>query len=332
MSTLLICRTPLRVSFFGGGTDYPIWYEEQGGAVISTTINKYSFITLRTLPQIFDYKYKLRYFSTETVNEISQIQHPSVRESARMLQISKSFEMVHTADLPAGTGLGSSSTFTVGMLHAFHAFSNYMPSKRELATEALMVEQDLNSEAVGSQDQIAAAWGGFNHIMFSTNRTFEVNPITISQEKLIEFQNSLLLCFTGFARSAQSVALHQIKSTPNKFDELQEIAKLTAEALNILNSKDTSINEIGKLLNETWRIKKNLTPHISNPSIENICEIAMRNGALGAKLLGAGGGGFLLFFAEPQFHGKIRKALDQLVFVDFRFENTGSKIIYFSHE
>lgn len=329
---MLICRTPLRISFFGGGTDYPIWYEEHGGAVISTTINKYSYITLRKLPKIFDYKYRIRYFKTEVTQELNQIEHPSVRESARLLNINEGFELVHTADLPARTGLGSSSTFTVGVLHALHALSNHMPTKRELATEALMIEQDLNLEAVGSQDQVAAAWGGLNHIKFSKNRNFDVDPLTISSERISELQNNLLLCFTGFIRATDNFAKNQILNMPNKYKELQSIAEITNEAFGILNSKNTDLKEIGKLLDEQWQIKKSLTSNISSPDIEGICDVAKRNGASGMKLLGAGGGGFLIFFAEPQFHTKIKTALGNLIFIDFRFENTGSKIVYFSHE
>lgn len=328
---MIICRTPTRISFFGGGTDYPKWYMDNGGEVLSTSINKYSYITIRHLPKFFDYKFRIRYYKTEETQTVQEIQHPSVRECALFLGLNSGFEIAHNSDLPAGSGLGSSSTFTVGMLHAIHALQNYMPTKRELALNAIDIEQNLIGEAVGSQDQVAAAWGGFNRIRFNAENTFEVDPIIIDKPRLDELQSKLLLCFTGFARSAPAIAAHQIKETPSKSRELNEIQQLTQEAFSNLRGND-SIDTFGSLLDTQWRIKKSLTNKISNPSIDEIYEIGMKNGAIGGKLLGAGGGGFMLFYAPTEKHNAIKAALKDKLFVSFRFENTGSKIVYFSHE
>lgn len=329
---MIICRTPTRISFFGGGTDYPAWYQDHGGMVLSTSINKYSYITVRYLPKFFDYKYRIRYYRTEETQTLDEIQHPSVRECIRHLGITQGIEVVHNADLPAGTGLGSSSTFTVGMLHALYALKNYMPTKRELAIEALHVEQQLIGEAVGSQDQVAAAWGGFNRIKFGGDHIFDVDPIIIPREREIALQDNLLLCFTGFARSAPEIAKHQIKETAQRVRELDEMQNLTHEALRVLTEVDTSLDIFGELLGHQWNIKRSLTAHISNSGIDEIYELGIRNGALGGKLLGAGGGGFMLFYALKERHDAIKSALGGKLFVPFRFEDTGSKIVYYSHE
>lgn len=329
---MIICRTPTRISFLGGGTDYPIWYKEHGGAVISTTINKYSYITLRKLPKIFDYNFRVRYFNSEQTLSLHEIKHPSVRETALSMGIDEGFEVIHHADLPAGTGLGSSSTFTVGMVHAFSTLQNYMPTKRELAQKALNIEQNIIKEAVGSQDQVAAAFGGFNIINFGGTQDFDVEPIAIGQDRLEELQNNLLLCFTGFSRSAPEIAKHQIEETRNKFSELKYMGQLCAEGFQVLNNAKSSLAQFGELLNEQWKVKKTLTNHISNPEVNDIYETALRAGARGGKLLGAGGGGFMLFYADREKHSQIKSALQNKIFVPFRFENTGSKIVYYSHE
>lgn len=329
---MIICRTPTRISFFGGGTDYPAWYQDHGGMVLSTSINKYSYITVRYLPKFFDYKYRVRYYRTEETQTLEEIQHPSVRECARHLKITQGIEVVHNGDLPAGTGLGSSSTFTVGMLHALYALKNYMPTKRELALEALHVEHELIGEAVGSQDQVAAAWGGFNRIKFGGDHVFEVDPIIISRNRELALQDNLLLCFTGFARSAPTIAAHQIRETAQRVRELEEMQDLTDEALKVLTDEGNSLDVFGELLGHQWKIKRSLTEHISNSDIDDIYSLGIQNGALGGKLLGAGGGGFMLFYAPKDRHDAIRNALTTKLFVPFRFEDTGSKIVYYSHE
>ena len=329
---MIICRTPTRISFFGGGTDYPVWYRENSGMVLSTTINKYSYITLRYLPKSFDYNFRVRYFHTEQTQTLEEIRHPSVRECARILGINQGFEMIHHADLPAGTGLGSSSTFTVGMLHSFYSLTNYMPTKRELALKALEIEQQVIGESVGSQDQVAAAFGGLNRIQFGGEKEFEVDPIILGKERLRELQDKLLLCFTGFSRSAPEIAQHQIRDTPARNKELTAMSELTVEALSVLTSPSASLDDFGKLLNEQWKIKRSLTSHVSTPEVDQIYETAMKSGALGGKLLGAGGGGFMLFYADQSKQEAIQKSLPDKIFVPFRFEDTGSKIIYYSHE
>jgi D-glycero-alpha-D-manno-heptose-7-phosphate kinase len=329
---MIICRTPTRISFFGGGTDYPVWYEKNGGSVLRTTINKYSYITVRYLPKFFDYKYRIRYYKTEEVNSIGEILHPSVRECAKFVGIEEGFEMAHNSDLPAGSGLGSSSTFTVGMLHSLYALKSYMPTKRELAVNALHVEQDLIGEAVGSQDQIAAAWGGFNKITFGSDRKFEVDPIILSKDRMKELQDNLLLCFTGDARSAPEIAKIQISETPAKHRELNDMQSLTMEAFELLKNSLGDIDEFGRMLNTQWRIKKSLSSKITNSKLDEIYDTGLKNGAIGGKILGAGGGGFMLFYAKKEMHQKIIKSLSSKLFVPFRFDYSGSKIIYYSHE
>ena len=329
---MIICRTPLRISLFGGGTDYPAWYREHPGAVISTTINKYSYITMRRMPPFFDYKYRLRYFQTEQVNLLDDIKHPSVREASKYLNFNDSFEMVHTADLPARSGLGSSSTFTVGMLHCIHTLQSRMPTKRELAIGAIDVEQNKIGEAVGSQDQVAAAFGGLNYITFGGNHEFDVSQIVMSAEREQELQDHFLLCFTGFARTASDIAQVQIENTERKIKELRQMNELSAEALEYLRSEKIPIKQIGSLLHKQWMIKRGMTSSITTKDIDQIYQTGMDNGALGGKLLGAGGGGFMLFFADPNVHENIKRALPSKMFVPVRFESTGSKLVYYSHD
>ena len=329
---MVICRTPFRISFFGGGTDYPIWYREHGGVVISATINKYSYITARWLPPYFDYKHRIRYHQQEQVNSIDELKHPSVRECARYLNVQNGLEVVHNADVPAQSGLGSSSTFTVGMLHALHTLQNRMPTKRQLAVEAIHVEQDLIGEAVGSQDQTAAAFGGLNKIEFKRTGEIEVDPIIISGERLHQLQENLLLVFTSFTRSASEMAKIQIAVSSEKADELFAMKNLCDQAFSYLTNAGASLDDFGELLNEQWRIKRRLTKHISNPKIDEIYEAGLKHGALGGKLLGAGGGGFMIFYAPKTHHDAIRSGLTSKMFVPFRFDFLGSKIIYFSHD
>jgi D-glycero-alpha-D-manno-heptose-7-phosphate kinase len=329
---MIMSRTPFRISFFGGGTDYPIWYKEHGGGVISTTINKYCFITARYLPPFFDYKHRIRYYLKEEVNTLDEIKHPSIRECAKYLNVAKGMEIVHNADLPAQSGLGSSSTFTVGLLNALHALQNYMPTKRELALEAIHVEQDLIGEAVGSQDQTAAAFGGLNQVVFNGGQQISVNPIIIPEKRLQELQGNLMLFFTGFARTASEIAVKQIEITPMKEKELKMMMDLLDEGMNRLTDKRNSLDFFGQLLNDQWHVKRGLTDKISNNSIDEIYIAGMKSGALGGKLLGAGGGGFMLFYVRNEKQAAVKKALSKLLHVPFRFEFTGSKIIYYSHQ
>ena len=292
---MIIVRTPFRISFFGGGTDYPSWYLDNGGAVVSATINKFSYLTARELPPFFEYKHRIRYYRQEETASLEEIQHPAVRESAKYLKFSGGLEVIHNSDLPARSGLGSSSTFTVGMLHALHGLQGYMPTKRELASQAIYVEQQLIAEAVGSQDQIAAAFGGLNSISFEQGGGFEVRPITLSAARLTDLQEHLLLCFSGFARTASELADIQISRTSQNAAFLSQMTEIAQEGLRVLVDPESNLVDFGHLLNDQWSVKRRLGPGVSNPQIDEIYSRGLKAGAIGGKLLGAGGGGFLLF-------------------------------------
>lgn len=324
---MIISRTPFRISFFGGGTDYSSWYRENGGSVLAATINKYCYITCRYLPPFFDYKHRIVYSVREEVKTTDGIKHPSVRECLRFMKIKEGLEIHHDGDLPARTGLGSSSSFTVGLLHALHALGGKMVTKRQLALEAIHVEQERIKENVGSQDQTLAAFGGFNRIDFGGEHHIQVQPIMLKPQRLQMLQDHLMLCFTGFSRSASEIAKEQIKSIPKNRKELNAMCGMVDEAINILNSNN-DIEDLGRLLHESWQLKKSLTNKISTPQIDYIYDAALRAGAIGGKLLGAGGGGFILFFARPEEQAKIKEALN-LLHVPFRFEDLGSQIIFY---
>jgi len=329
---MIISRTPFRISFFGGGTDYPVWYNENEGAVISASINKYCYITCRYLPPFFDYKYRIVYSKREEVIDISSIKHPSARECLAFINLNRGIEVHHDGDLPARTGLGSSSSFTVGLLNALNALKGKMITKRQLTLDAIYVEQEKIKEHVGSQDQTIVAFGGFNKIKFNKSHNIEVQPITLGPEKLLYFQKHLMLFFTGFSRNASEIAKEQIKETPNKKKELKTMRDMVDAAINILNKNNDCFDEFGKLLDETWKLKRNLTSKISTPTVDEIYETALNAGALGGKLLGAGGGGFILFFVRPELQPKVREALKKLLYVPFRFDVLGSQIIYYGPE
>ena len=325
---MIISRTPFRISFFGGGTDYPAWFRENGGTVLVTTINKYCYISCRYLPPFFDHKSRIIWSKIENVKDINEIQHPSVRETLKFVGINEGVEVHYDADLPARSGIGSSSSFTVGFLHSLYALKGIMPTKMQLAKESIHIEQDILKENVGSQDQISAAFGGFNKIEFRPNGEFNVAPVIIDKKRLKELQNSLMFIFTGFSRTASEIAAEQIKKSDERKKELTEMHKMVGEAINILNS-DRKLTEFGKLLHEGWKLKRSLTDKISNPQIDEIYEIARKSGAIGGKLCGAGGGGFFLFFVEPENQVKVREKLKHLLCVPFQFENLGSQIIFY---
>lgn len=326
---MIITRTPFRISFFGGGTDYPAWYRENGGAVLSTTINKYCYIHCRYLPPFFDYKYRIRYTSREETHDIDDIKHPSVRECIKYSNLDKGIEMIHTSDIPAQSGMGSSSAFTVGFLNSLYALKGEIVTKRHLAIDAIDVEQNIIRENVGSQDQVAASYGGFNKIMFGTDSEFDVYPITIGNSKLENLQNHLMLFFTGFSRNASDIAEEQIKKTPDRKNELNAMFDMVNNAIDIINGNHSDINEFGRLLHKSWLIKRGLTDKITNSHIDKIYQSALDAGALGGKLLGAGGGGCILFFVEPDLQSKVRERLNNLLHIPFKFENQGSQIIYY---
>ncbi len=327
---MIISRTPFRISFFGGGTDYPQWYREHGGSVISATINKYSFITARHLPPFFDYRYRIRYYETEETTTVEDIRHPSARECLKLFDYENGLEIVHHADLPARSGLGSSSTFTVGLLNALAGLENQMLSKKELALRAIHVEQDLIGEAVGSQDQMAAAFGGFNRIDFRDDHDITVTPILMSPERRQALEDHLMLVFTGFARCAPDIAAEQINQMGNKQKEHAQIQALAEDAFQLFGSEGDIVTDFGRLLHEQWMIKREITSRIANTFIDEIYETGRRAGAIGGKLLGAGGGGFMAFVAKPGDQPKVRQELEKFLHVPFRFENSGSQIVYYA--
>lgn len=329
---MIISRTPFRISFFGGGTDYPVWYNEHGGAVLATSINKYCYITCRYLPPFFEHKYRIVYSKTEQTQNIFEIQHPSVKETLNFMGIDHGVEIHHDADLPARTGLGSSSAFTVGLLNALYALKGKMVTKRQLALEAIQIEQDRIKENVGSQDQTTASFGGLNKIEFGGEQQILVQPITLNSRKCQLLQDNLMLFFTGLSRTASEIAGEQIKKTPDKKNELNKMREMVEEAISILNGSDSDITDFGRLLHESWMIKRSLTDKISTPQIDKIYEAALNAGALGGKLLGAGGGGFILFFVEPEHQPKVREKLKNFLYVPFKFENLGTQIIYYAPE
>ncbi|MCK4809557.1 MAG: kinase [Candidatus Omnitrophica bacterium] len=326
---MVISRTPFRISFFGGGTDYPAWYKENSGAVLSTTIDKYCYITCRRLPPFFEYKHRILYSKYEHINEIQEIKHPSVRETFRFMNIKDGLEIHHDGDLPARSGLGSSSSFTVGLLHVLYALRGNMVTKKRLALEAIHIEQEMIRENVGSQDQVIVSFGGLNKIEFSGEHDIAIRPITIRDSRLQELQDHLMLYFTGFTRIASNIAKHKISQIPKKGVELRSLHGMVDEAINILNG-DSDICEFGKLLHESWKFKKGLSKKVSNSNIDEIYEKARKAGVIGGKILGAGGGGFILFFVKPERRKEIRKALRHLLYVPLRFDKTGSQIIYYS--
>lgn len=325
---MIISKTPFRVSFFGGGTDYPVWLKEHPGAVLSTTIDKYCYITCRRLPAFFDHKYHIVYSNHEEVNSVSEIRHPSVRECLRYLRIKDGMEIHHDGDLPARTGIGSSSSFTVGLLKSLYAFRGRVISKERLAREAIHVEQDLLRESVGCQDQIAASYGGFNLVALSGAKDFRVSPVTIRPERLADLHAHLMLYYTGLSRTASSIAEKQIRETRNRRAELRTMYDMVFEALDILNGR-SSLAEFGRLLHESWLLKRGLTDQTTTPFIDGVYEAARGAGAVGGKLLGAGGGGFFLLFVPPEKQPRVREKLKRLLRVPFRFENEGSQVIVY---
>jgi len=329
---MIISKTPFRISFFGGGTDYPVWYRENQGAVLSTAIDKYCYITIRYLPPFFPHKHRIVYSKIEMVNDINEILHPAVRATLQFLNIDKGIEIHHDGDLPAKTGLGSSSSFTVGLLNSLYALKGVIPSKLQLAKEAIHIERDILKESVGAQDQVAAAFGGFNKISFAGNDEIKIEPITLTEARIKELESHLVLYFTGFSRYASEVAKTQIEKTPDRKRELTLMYQMVDTAVNILNDENKNILEFGKLLNETWQLKKSLTDKISTPEIDDIYQRALEVGAVGGKLLGAGGGGFLLLFIPPEKQKKVREEFKNLLEVKFHFEKGGSRIIYYNNE
>jgi D-glycero-alpha-D-manno-heptose-7-phosphate kinase len=326
---MIISRTPFRVSFFGGGTDYPDWYREHGGAVLATTIDKYCYISVRELPPFFSHKFRLVYSIVENVREISEITHPAARAVLQWLEADRGLEIHHDGDLPARSGLGSSSAFTVGLLGAIHALRGRHMSKDALATEAIHVEQCLLREPVGVQDQISASFGGFNHITFRRDGTYDVMPMILPRARLEALQAHLLLVFTGISRNSADVAETVVANLGGHTDHMRQLQDMVRRAIEILSSPSSDLCEFGRLLDEAWMLKRTLSDSVTSAAIDDCYQAARRAGAVGGKLLGAGGGGFMLLFVRPEHRARVQEALGDLITVPFRFETSGSRIVLY---
>ncbi len=326
---MIISKTPFRVSLFGGGTDYPDWYRRHGGSVIGTTIDKYCYLSVRYLPPFFEHKHRVVWSEIELISDFEDIQHPAVRAILREMNFDKGLEITYNADLPARSGLGSSSSFSVGLLHALSALRGRMISKKELANEAIRVEQDVMKEAVGSQDQIWAAFGGLNRVDFHTDGSYEVSPLILGPDNRKALHASFMLFFTGFARYATEIAQKQIANFGNKQMQLRIMGQLCDEAAHLLERRGDPVQEFGDLMHESWMLKRELADGVSTEAIDEIYEAGRAAGAIGGKLLGAGGGGFMLFIAKPENQLALRQKLKNLIHVNFDLDAGGSKIVVF---
>jgi len=328
---MIISRTPFRVSFFGGGTDYPAWYRQHGGAVLAAAIDKYCYLTCRFLPPFFEHRIRVVYSHIEMVQSADEIKHPAVRAVLKLLNVERGVEVHHDGDLPARSGMGSSSSFTVGLLHALHALYGRMVSKHQLAMEGIQIEQEILKENVGSQDQVMAAYGGLNHVRFLPSGDITVRPVTISGSRMAELESHLMLFYTGIKRTASDVAATFISGMDERRRQLRIMSDLVEEGISLLSSAG-DIGQFGQLLHEGWQAKRGLSNMVSNGDVDQMYEVARQAGATGGKLLGAGGGGFLLLFAAPDLHDEIRQKLSRLIHVPFKFEHAGSQIIHFDSE
>lgn len=326
---MIITQTPFRMSFFGGGTDFPDFYKEYGGAVISTTFDKYCYVNVRHLPRFFDYSTELSYSRIERVTDVEEINHPAIREAMKFLDMHE-IRLTYEADLPARSGLGTSSSFAVGMLNAFYSLKGKYADKRKLADDAIYLERVLCNESGGIQDQIAASFGGLNKICFNAEG-YEVNPVIISPDRKQRLNKNLMLFFTGFSRFSSDIQQTTQKALADKKKQLLEMLSLVDEAEKVLTSGG-DLNEFGRLLDYTWRLKRGISGGISTESIDGLYAKGMEAGALGGKLLGAGGGGFLLFYVEEEKQGAVHKAMEELLYVPFKFENSGTRVIHYTPE
>lgn len=327
---MIIARTPYRLSFFGGGTDYPAWYEREGGAVLSTTIDKYCYLSVRHLPPFFSNKHRVVWSHVETVQSVSEILHPAVREGLRMMDFGDGhgLEIHHQGDLPARAGMGSSSAFAVGLLQALAAYRGQMIDKHELALRAVELEQSKLQENVGTQDQFAAAYGGLNTIEFRTDGEIRVDPVTVSPERIRELQRHLLLFYTGTSRLSSDVAADVVANLERRREVLRRMRAMVDQAVSLLNSS-ASLDEFGRMLHEAWSLKRKLSSRIASDTVEDVYRKAMRAGALGGKLLGAGGSGFMVFYVPEKRQEAVRRSLSNYLQVPFGFESEGSRIIHY---
>lgn len=327
---MIITKTPFRMSFFGGGTDMENFFRENGGAVLSTTFDKYCYVNVRHLPRFFDYSTELSYSKTERVTDIDMIQHPAIRNAMKMLDMHE-IRLTYEADLPARSGIGTSSSFAVGMLNAFYALKGKYADKKKLADEAIYLERELCKEAGGWQDQIAASFGGFNRINFS-DEGYEVLPVIISPERKRKLNQNLMMFFTGFTRFSSDVQKANTIGKGDKTKQLKEMLLLVDEAEKVLTDRQTDLNEFGRMLDHTWKLKRQTGNAVSTSDIDLLYEKGMKAGALGGKLLGAGGGGFLVFYVEPDKQDNVKNAMDNLLHIPFQFEDGGTQVIHYTPE
>ena len=328
---MIITKTPFRMSFFGGGTDIESFFKVHGGSVISSTFDKFCYVTVRHLPRFFDWSTHLTYSSQEYVNDYGEIKHPAIRNAMKMLDMHE-LRLTYDADLPARSGLGTSSSFAVGMLNAFYALKGKYADKKTLADEAIHLERVLCGEAGGWQDQIAASYGGMNRIDFKQDASYTVKPIIIHPQRKQQLNNNLLMYFTGFTRFSSDLQKKNNLSDKTKEKHLIEMFSLVDKAEKILEDRFIDLDDFGQLLDETWRLKRQIGKSISTDSIDYLYEKAMLAGALGGKLLGAGGGGFLLFYVQPEKKESVMYAMKDLLFVPFTFEDGGTQIVHYSPE
>lgn len=329
---MIITKTPFRMSFFGGGTDMETYFKQNGGSVLSTTFDKYCYVNVRHLPRFFNYSTELSYSKTERVTDINDIQHPAIREAMKMLNMQE-IRLTYEADLPARSGLGTSSSFAVGMLNAFYALKGKYADKKKLADEAIYLERVLCNEAGGWQDQIAASFGGFNRINFNTDGTYDVLPVIISPERKRQLNNNLMMFFTGFTRFSSEVQkANNVSGSEEKQVRLKKMCELVDKAEVILTNKGSDLDDFGCLLDITWRLKKGIGGAVSTGSIDELYEKGIAAGALGGKLLGAGGGGFLVFYVQPEHQKDVKEAMKDLMYIPFSFEDGGTRVIHYSPE
>ena len=325
---MIITKTPFRMSFFGGGTDMESYFRENGGAVLSTTFDKYCYVNVRHLPRFFDWSTELSYSQTERVSSVDDIQHPAIRNAMKLLDMHE-IRLMYEADLPARSGLGTSSSFAVGMLNAFYALKGKYADKKKLADEAIYLERVLCNEAGGWQDQIAASFGGFNRINFNADG-YEVLPVIISSERKKQLNENLLMFFTGFTRFSSEV--QKTNKVVDKKAQLKEMLALVDDAERVLIDKTKSLDDFGYLLDHTWKLKRQTGSSISTNSIAALYQKGIEAGALGGKLLGAGGGGFLVFYVQPEKQDAVRWAMKDLLYIPFRFEDGGTRVIHYTYE
>jgi len=325
---MIISRTPFRISFLGGGTDYPTWYRKYGGSVVVSTIDKYCYLSCRYYPPFFDHSFRISYIKSEKCRSVDEISHPAVRGVLHFLNWERGLEIHHVGDLPARGGMGSSSAFTVGLLHALYGLRGQIVSKQQLTMESIHIEQEVLHETVGSQDQASAAYGGLNHITFSSSGEVTVKPLTLASPRIHDLESHLMLFYTGIKRTASGIAQSYVNNIEEKKAQMHELAELVQEGIAVLYS-DRDIAEFGRLLHKAWQIKRSFSKKVSNAEVDLIYDRAISKGAVGGKILGAGGGGFMVLLVPPPMQRRVRDELNHLIHVPFKFEFSGSQLIFY---